>query len=54
MCREGMCDGLLIDTLTKDGRNLFDFMSEAELREVVIQGKLAGMSTALSDRNLPL
>src|SRR5207245_11012881 len=42
------CDGLLIDTLTKDGRNLFDFMSEAELREVVIQGKQAGMSTALS------
>jgi (5-formylfuran-3-yl)methyl phosphate synthase len=48
MCREGQCDGLLIDTLTKDGRNLFDFMTEAELREVVIQGKLAGMSTALS------
>jgi (5-formylfuran-3-yl)methyl phosphate synthase len=48
MCREGMCDGILIDTLTKDGRNLFDFMTEQELREVVIQGKLAGMSTALS------
>jgi uncharacterized protein (UPF0264 family) len=48
MCMEGQCDGLLIDTLTKDGRNLFDFMSEPELREVVIQGKLAGMSTALS------
>jgi (5-formylfuran-3-yl)methyl phosphate synthase len=48
LCKEGMCDGLLIDTLTKDGRNLFDFMSEAELREVVVQGKLAGMSTALS------
>src|SRR5262249_47232924 len=48
LCKEGQCDGLLIDTLTKDGRNLFDFMSEAELREVVIQGKLAGMSTALS------
>jgi TusA-related sulfurtransferase len=48
LAKEGQCDGLLIDTLTKDGRNLFDFMSEAELREVVIQGKLAGMSTALS------
>jgi uncharacterized protein (UPF0264 family)/dihydrodipicolinate synthase/N-acetylneuraminate lyase len=48
LCRDGMCDGLLIDTLTKDGRNLFDFMTEAELREVVIQGKMAGMSTALS------
>ena len=48
LCSEGHCDGLLIDTLTKDGRNLFDFMSEAELREVVIQGKMAGMSTALS------
>ena len=43
-----MCDGLLIDTLTKDGRNLFDFMTEAELRDVVLQGKLLGMSTALS------
>jgi TusA-related sulfurtransferase len=48
LCYEGQCDGLLIDTLTKDGRNLFDFMSEAELREVVIQGKKLGMSTALS------
>jgi len=48
LCKDGMCDGLLIDTLTKDGRNLFDFMSEAELREIVIQGKMAGMSTALS------
>jgi len=48
LCRDGQCDGLLIDTLTKDGRNLFDFMSEAELREVVIQGKMLGMSTALS------
>jgi hypothetical protein len=48
LAKDGECDGLLIDTLTKDGRNLFDFMSEAELREVVIQGKLAGISTALS------
>jgi uncharacterized protein (UPF0264 family)/dihydrodipicolinate synthase/N-acetylneuraminate lyase len=48
LCYEGQCDGLLIDTLTKDGRNLFDFMSEKELREVVLQGKMRGMSTALS------
>jgi uncharacterized protein (UPF0264 family)/TusA-related sulfurtransferase len=48
MCYDGQCDGLLIDTLTKDGRNLFDFMSEAELRDVVLQGKRLGMSTALS------
>jgi uncharacterized protein (UPF0264 family)/dihydrodipicolinate synthase/N-acetylneuraminate lyase len=48
MCQEGMCDGILIDTLTKDGRNLFDFMTEPELRDIVMQGKLAGMSTALS------
>lgn len=48
LAKDGQCDGLLIDTLTKDGRNLFDFMPEAELREVVIQGKLLGMSTALS------
>jgi uncharacterized protein (UPF0264 family)/dihydrodipicolinate synthase/N-acetylneuraminate lyase/TusA-related sulfurtransferase len=48
LCEDGQCDGLLIDTLTKDGRNLFDFLSEAELRDVVMQGKLLGMSTALS------
>lgn len=45
---DGQCDGFLIDTLTKDGRNLFNFLSETELREMVIQGKLAGLSTALS------
>jgi uncharacterized protein (UPF0264 family)/TusA-related sulfurtransferase len=48
LAMDGQCDGFLIDTLTKDGRNLFNFMTEPELRELVIQGKLAGMSTALS------
>ena len=48
LAREGECDGFLIDTLTKDGRNLFDFMTEAELREMVFEGKQLGMSTALS------
>ena len=48
LARDGECDGFLIDTLTKDGRNLFDFMSEPELREMVFQGKELGMSTALS------
>ena len=48
LARDGECDGFLIDTLTKDGRNLFDFISEAELREMVFQGKELGMSTALS------
>ena len=42
------CDGWLIDTLTKDGRNLFDFIREEELRDMVFEGKEAGMSTALS------
>jgi len=42
------CDGFLIDTLTKDGRNLFDFLSEDLLREMIIEGKQLGMSTALS------
>lgn len=46
--RDGLCDGWLIDTLTKDGRNLFDFMSETELREMVFESKQDGMSTALS------
>ncbi len=45
---ETKCDGWLIDTLTKDGRNLFDFIREDELREMVFEGKEAGMSTALS------
>ena len=38
----------LVDTLTKDGRNLFDFLPEAELRQMVFEGKELGMSTALS------
>ena len=48
LARDGWCDGWLIDTLTKDGRNLFDFLPEAELREMVLEGKADGMSTALS------
>ena len=48
LARDGECDGFLIDTLTKDGRNLFDFMSEDDLRDLVFQGKELGMSTALS------
>jgi uncharacterized protein (UPF0264 family) len=48
LARDGECDGWLIDTLTKDGRNLFDFIEEAELREMVFEGKGLGMSTALS------
>lgn len=48
LAKEGSCDGFLIDTLTKDGRNLFDFLSENELREMVLAGKEMGMSTALS------
>ena len=45
---EGQCDGFLIDTLTKDGRNLFDFIPENRLREMVMEAKQAGLSTALS------
>ena len=48
LARDGRCDGFLIDTLTKDGRNLFDFIEEAQLREMVLAGKGLGMSTALS------
>ena len=48
LAKDGECDGFLIDTLTKDGRNLFDFMPEAELRDMVFEGKELGMSTALS------
>ena len=48
LAKEGECDGFLIDTLTKDGRNLFDFIPESELRDMVFEGKELGMSTALS------
>ena len=48
LAKDGGCDGWLIDTLTKDGRNLFDFMPEDVLREMVFDGKELGMSTALS------
>ena len=48
LARDGDCDGWLIDTLTKDGRNLFDFLPEGELTEMVFEGKRDGMSTALS------
>ena len=48
LAKDGQCDGFLIDTLTKDGRNLFDFMPEPVLRQIVLEGKQLGMSTALS------
>lgn len=48
LAKDSQCDGFLIDTLTKDGRNLFDFLTEEELREMVLEGKELGMSTALS------
>ena len=48
LAREGNCDGFLIDTLTKDGRNLFDFMPEPVLRDMVMEAKQVGLSTALS------
>ena len=48
LAEDGKCDGWLIDTLTKDGRNLFDFIPESELRDMVLSGKKSGMSTALS------
>lgn len=48
LAKETKCDGWLIDTLVKDGRNLFDFIPEPELREMVMETKETGMSTALS------
>lgn len=48
LAQDGKCDGILIDTLTKDGRNLFDFMPEEILRDMVFEGKEHLMSTALS------
>ena len=48
LAKDGECDGFLIDTLTKDGRNIFDFLPEDELREMVFRGKEWGLSTSLS------
>ena len=48
LAKEGQCDGFLIDTLTKDGRNLFDFIPETKLKEMVLEGKELGLSTSLS------
>ena len=48
LAKDGECDGFLIDTLTKDGRNIFDFIPEAELRDMVFRGKELGLSTSLS------
>ena len=48
LAKDSGCDGFLIDTLVKDGRNLFDFIPEARLKEIVLEGKELGMSTALS------
>ena len=48
LAHDGECDGFLIDTLTKDGRNIFDFMPEDVLKGIVLKGKELGMSTALS------
>jgi hypothetical protein len=48
LAQESHCDGTLIDTLTKDGRNLFDFIDEKTLKSLVVEGKELGMSTALS------
>jgi len=48
LARDSHSDGILIDTLTKDGRNLFDFLPEAKLKSLVDEGKELRMSTALS------
>lgn len=48
LARDSHSDGMLIDTLTKDGRNLFDFMPEAKLKSLVDEAKELRMSTALS------
>ena len=42
LAKDGECDGFLIDTLIKDGRNLFDFIPEPELREMILHGKGTG------------
>ena len=48
LAMDGECDGFLIDTLVKDGRNLFDFIPEPQLKKMVLEAKQAGLSTALS------
>ena len=46
--KESKSDGMLIDTLVKDGRNLFDFLGERALKDLVVEAKEAGMCAALS------
>jgi len=48
LATESRSDGMLIDTLIKDGRNLFNFLDEPTLKALVVEAKEAGMSTALS------
>ncbi|HYA11041.1 MAG TPA: (5-formylfuran-3-yl)methyl phosphate synthase [Thermoplasmata archaeon] len=48
LARDSRSDGMLIDTLTKDGRNLFDFMPEPKLKALVDEAKELRMSAALS------
>jgi hypothetical protein len=41
-------DGIMIDTLNKNNKNLFDFLSKAELKKFVTQAEKAGVLSALA------
>lgn len=41
-------DGIMIDTLNKNNKNLFDFLSKAELKKFVTQAEKAGILSALA------
>ncbi len=45
---EAGAHGVMIDTLSKSGKNLFDFMSKAEIEEFIRTGKELGLLTALA------
>lgn len=45
---QASCDLVMLDTLIKDGKHLFDAMSEAELEEFVSAAHAAGLKVALA------
>jgi len=46
--KEAQADIAMIDTATKNGKNLFDFLSEAQLKEFVESAHSLGLETALA------
>lgn len=48
IAKESRADGIMIDTLQKDGRDLFDHLTEEELKAFITEGREQGLITALA------